>query len=108
MTFDVVIKAVREWFAFISNNYKNIINFEIAADNKDVFIVDFDTNRYIAQLVVENEGFHPHRFVSFIALDIEKDIFQKDAYSYYDNNESTIDEIIEQLNKGISFITRYS
>ena len=26
-------------------------------------------SRYLAELVVEPEGFHPHRFVSFEALD---------------------------------------
>ena len=80
MTLDNVMNEIHRWYDGIAKKYAKVIKFEIDKDEKDIFIVNFDTNRYVAQLVVEDMGFHPHRFVSFTVLDIEKDIHQDYPY----------------------------
>lgn len=104
MTLESVMNEIHKWYEYISKKYTNVIKFEIDKNEKDVFIVNLETNRYIAQLVVEDIGFHPHRFVSFIVLDVAKDVMQENAYSYFDNEKDSIRDIIEQLNGGIDFI----
>lgn len=104
MTLENVMNEVHNWYEYVSRKYADIIKFEVDKNEKDMFIINLETNRYIAQLVVEDIGFHPHRFVSFIALDASKDIMQENAYSYYDKENDSISEIIEQLNNGIEFV----
>ena len=105
MTLENVMNEIYLWYNYITKKYAEVIKFEIDKDEKDIFIVNFETNRYVAQLVVEDIGFHPHRFVSFIVLDVEKDIHQDYPYLFYDDEKDSISDIIEQLNKGIEFIS---
>ncbi|MDE5577652.1 MAG: hypothetical protein K2J11_09725 [Oscillospiraceae bacterium] len=105
MTLETVMNEIHKWYENITKKYAEIIRFEIDKDGKDIFIVNFDTNKYIAQLVVEDIGFHPHRFVSFIALDKERDIHQNYPYLFYDDEKDSVSDIIEKLNSGIEFIS---
>lgn len=105
MTLKTVMNEIHKWYENITKKYAEVIKFEIDKDEKDIFIVNFDTNKYVAQLVVEDIGFHPHRFVSFTVLDIEKDIHQNYPYLFYDDEEDSVSDIIEQLNRGIEFIS---
>ena len=105
MKLENVLSEIHKWYECVSRKYAGIIYFEIDKNEEDLFIVNLETNRYIAQLVVENTGFHPHRFVSFVVLDIEKDVTQQYAYYYYDSEKDSISDIIDQLNQGIEFIT---
>lgn len=104
MTLESVMSEIHNWYECISRQYIGVINFQIDKNEKDMFIVNLETDRYIAQLVVENIGFHPHRFVSFNVLDVEKDVKQEYAYCYYDSEKDSISDIIDQLNRGIDFI----
>ena len=105
MTLETVMNEIHKWYENITKKYAEVIKFEIDKDDKDIFIVNFDTNRYVAQLVVEDIGFHPHRFVSFIILDIERDIHQNYPYLFYDDEKDSVSDIIEQLNSVIEFIS---
>lgn len=105
MTLETVMSEIHKWYENITKKYAEVIKFEIDKDEKDIFIVNFDANRYLAQLVVEDIGFHPHRFVSFIVLDIEKDIHQNYPYLFYDDEKDSVSDIIGQLNSGIEFIS---
>ncbi len=104
--FNKVMKSIHQWYFKISNNYNNLINFEIVRDDENIFILNLDTERYISQLIIEKEGFHPHRFVEFYVLDIEKDIKQEPIWTYYDSENDSIKDIIDNLNSGITFITQ--
>ncbi len=104
--FNKVMKSIHQWYFSISNNYNNLIRFEIVKDNEKIFILNLDTKRYISQLTVEKEGFHPHRFVEFYVLDIEKDVNQNPVWTYYDNKNASVKDIINNLNLGIDFITK--
>ncbi len=104
MTLEYVMIEIHKWYECVSRKYIDVIKFKIDKNKKDVFIVNLETDRYIASLVVEDIGFHPHRFVSFYVIDAEKDVMQEAAYSYYDSEKDSMTDIIEQLNKGIEFI----
>lgn len=66
MTFDIVINEIHKWYETITKKYAEIVKCEIDKDEKNLFAVHFNTDRHIAQLVVDDIGFHPYRFVSFI------------------------------------------
>ena len=105
MHFDDVMNTVHTWLTEISEKYKNKISIEIMNDNNSSFIVNFETERFIAQLTVNDGGFQPFRFVEFHVLDSGKSVNQPPAYLYHDNDESTKDEIINNLNDCINFIS---
>lgn len=104
--FNDVMKAVHQWYRIISEKYLKSIMFEIDRDNESAFIVNLETKRYIAQLTVENCGFHPYRYVSFYVLDTEKDESQQSPFVYYDSENASISDIVENLNLGVDFIIK--
>ena len=104
MQLDTVMQEVHKWIFRISEDHKNTVSVEIVSDKEDGFIVDLETERFMAQLTVNDAGFQPYRFVEFIALDKEKDLTQPYAYLYHDNEDSLAEEIIKNLNDGLSFI----
>ena len=106
MTLERVMDEIHKWYDQTSKRYSDKIKFELAQNEKDFLLVYLETNRYIAELTVENPGFHPHRFVSFVVLELDKNPQQKPIYSYYDSDKDSINDIIEQLNNGITFITK--
>ena len=104
MTFDIVMNEIHKWCEKITRKYAGFIKYEIEKDEKNIFIVNFNTNRFMAQLVVDNIGFHPYRFVSFVILDMERDIYQQPSYVFYDDENNSVSDIIAHLNFGIEFI----
>ena len=104
MQLDTVIQEVYKWVFRISEDYKNTVSIEIVSDKESGFIVNFETDKFIAQLTVNDTEFQPYRFVEFIALDKGKDLNQPYAYLYHDNESSSTEEIIKNLNDGLNFI----
>ncbi|MCH5193124.1 MAG: hypothetical protein J1F11_04115 [Oscillospiraceae bacterium] len=104
MQLEIVMQEVHKWIFRISEDHKNTVRVEIVSDKEDSFIVDFETDKFIAQLTVNDTGFQPYRFVEFIALDKGRDLNQPYAYLYHDNEESRAEEIIKNLDDELSFI----
>lgn len=99
-----VISEVSDWLSNISEQYHDSLKINITKANTKVLLVDFENDNYLAQLVVEDIGFHPYRFCSFSVLDVNQDSYQKDAYCYYDNENSNMHEILEHLTNGVLFM----
>lgn len=98
-----VTDAIKIWIKTVQEMYRSEINVEFLTERKDYLRYIIESANYLAELVVEPEGFHPHRFVWFEALDKRKDSLQK-PYVYFDEKNSSIENIIENLNKGISYM----
>lgn len=98
-----VTDAIKMWIRTVQEMYRSEINVEFLTERKDYLRYIIESANYLAELVVEPEGFHPHRFVWFEALDKRKDSLQK-PYVYFDEKDSSIENIIENLSKGISYM----
>ena len=98
-----VIDAIQMWIRTVQEMYSNEIDVEFLIVHEDYLRYIIESTNYLAELVVEPEGFHPHRYVSFEALDKRKGLSQE-PYFYFDDKDSSVENIIENLNKGISYI----
>lgn len=98
-----VIDTIQMWIRTVQEMYHDEIDVEFLVEHEDYLRYIIESANYLAELVVEPEGFHPHRYVSFVALDIRKDLLQE-PYFYYDEKDSSVENILENLNKGISHV----
>ena len=96
-----VTGSIQMWIRAVRELYRGGINVEFLMEHEDYLRYIIESTNYLAELVVEPEGFHPHRYVSFVALDKRKDLLQE-PYFYYDEKDSSVENILENLNKGIS------
>ncbi|MCI8351879.1 MAG: hypothetical protein HFJ86_12070 [Oscillospiraceae bacterium] len=98
-----VIDTIQMWIRTVQEMYHGEIDVEFLVEHEDYLRYIIESANYLAELVVEPEGFHPHRYVSFVALDKRKDLLQE-PYFYYDEKDSSVENILENLNKGISHV----
>ena len=98
-----IIDTIQIWIRTVQEMYSNEIDVEFLIEQKNYLRYVIESANYIAELGVEPEGFHPHRYVAFEALDKRKD-FSQEPYFYFDGKNSSVENIIENLNKGISYI----
>ena len=98
-----VIDAIQMWIRTVQEMYRDKMDVEFLVEHKDYLRYIIESTNYLAELVVEPEGFHPHHYVSFEALDKRKDLPQE-PYFYFDEKDSSVENILENLNKGISYI----
>ncbi len=98
-----LIDAIYMWIRTAQEMYRGKISVEFLVEHEDYLRYIIESANYLAELVIEPEGFHPHRFVLFEALDKRKDSLQK-PYFYFDEKDSSIESIIENLNKCILYI----
>ncbi len=100
-----LIDAIYMWIRTAQEMYRGKISVEFLVEHEDYLRYIIESANYLAELVIEPEGFHPHRFVLFEALDKRKDSLQK-PYFYFDEKDSSIESIIENLNKCILYIIK--
>lgn len=98
-----VIDIIQTWIRTVQERYRGKVKVEFLVEHEDFLRYFIESTNYLAELVVETEGFHPHRFVSFEILDKRKDLLQK-PYYYFDEKDSSMETILENLNKGISYM----
>lgn len=98
-----IIDTIQMWIRTVQEMYSNEIDVEFLIEQKNYLRYVIESANYIAELVVEPEGFHPHRYVAFQALDKRKD-FSQEPYFYFDGKNSSVENIIKNLNKGILYI----
>lgn len=103
MKFCEVIDSIQRWIRTVQEMYRGEINIEFLTEREDYLRYIIESTNYLAELVVEPEGFHPHRYVWFMALDKRKDSLQE-PYFYLDEKDSSVENMIENLNKGILYI----
>lgn len=107
---DILFNKVRtEIIKWIEDNKSRFaeekINVEVL-NNSDSYSVVFDFNNCMAEIDINQPEFAPYRYVSIEVVAIV-DNTSKLIYSWYDDDSTTIKEILFQLNKGIKYASNY-
>lgn len=103
MKLSEIIDAIQEWIRIIKGKYNKETNIEFLVEQEDYLRYIIESANYLAELVVEPKGFHPHRFVWFEILDKRKASLQE-PYFYLDGENSSVESILENLNQGLSYM----
>lgn len=96
--FESALRTVREWARRVP------LSPEILRDDPDGLRIIWETKTHLAELIVSRVEYAPYRFVSFQLLDILREPDQALVYSYFDGVDSTMDEILTALDRGIELI----
>lgn len=108
--FDQIKKRILEWWQQYILNGNNFI--ELEKNENNVLIFDLTFDNCLAQIIVNDEYFVPYKNVSFEAVTMgsEKAIangYPELIYFFYDSEDMTEDEVVNQLNEGIRFCLNY-
>ena len=96
--FESTLRAVREWALRVP------LSPEVLRDDPDGLRIIWETGTHLAELIVSRGEYAPYRFVSLQVLDLRRDTDQASVYSYFDRQDSTMDEILTALKRGIGLI----
>ena len=96
--FESTLRTVREWALRVS------LSPEVLRDDPDGLRIIWETGTHLAELIVSQGEYAPYRFVSFQILDLLREPDQALVYSYFDSEDSTMDEILTALDRGIELI----
>ena len=105
--FDKIRTEIIKWIEDNKSRFeKERINLEVVNNNRYSYSVIFDFNNCMVEIDINQPDFAPYRYVSFEMVAIV-DETPKLVYSWYDDDNTNIDEILFQLNKGIKYATMY-
>ena len=93
--FESTLRAVREWALRVP------LSPEVLRDDPDGLRIIWETKTHLAELIVCRGEFAPYRFVSLQVLDLRREVDQSSVYIYFDGEDSTTDEILTALDRGI-------
>ena len=103
-----VRKAVEQWLIDNKTMFKNnnILVEKVEKTYEQLFII-LSFQKCLAAIVVAKDAFAPYRYVLFEMGDIVDGI-HKMIYSWYDNENTTINEIVRSLDESIEFALNYN
>ena len=96
--FESTLRTVREWALRVP------FSPEVLRDDPDGLRIIWETGTHLAELIISRGEYAPYRFVSLQILDILQEPDQASVYSYFDSEDSTTDEILTALDRGIELI----
>ena len=96
--FESTLRYLREWARRVPLSPK------VLRDDPTGLRIIWETSTHLAELIVSRGEFAPYRFVSFQILDLLREPDQALVYSYFDSEDSTMDEILTALDRGIELI----
>ena len=102
--YEEILKACKEWFYYIQVLYTDRLDIDIDVDNSKAFVANIDSDLYLGQLCISEPDFRPYNFVEFTILDIRQDIGKVPAFWYGDREGDTVQEIIDNLNRGLKIL----
>lgn len=102
-----IIRRTKGWIRQAALTYHGTIAVEYLAEEECFLRYILETKHYLAELVVEPDGFHPHCHVQFTAFDLDAVDTTSYAYCYYDDEESTEDDIFGHLDEAVSYIVSH-
>lgn len=105
MEFEQLISNIMDWIRDTQDKYKEKLNIEFIKEEASFLHYIIESKSYLAEIVIEPKGFHPHRHVWFEALDKNKDISQI-PYIYVDDENASLTDILNNLNKQIAYIIK--
>lgn len=103
--YDEILKSCKEWFNTVQREYADKVKADIAVDDPNEFVANIDSQMYLSQLVVSRADYKPYRFVEYTVMDVGQAADAKPAFWYGDSEGESIREIINNLNKGIRFLS---
>ena len=106
--FEEKIKACREWFYGIQVLYADKLDISIAVDDSNEFVANIDSAHHLGQLCVSQPDFRPYDFVEFTILAMRQDSDQAPTFWYGDRAEDTVQDIINNLNRGLNILLEES
>ncbi|MCG6842219.1 hypothetical protein LDJ99_09040 [Fusobacterium nucleatum] len=87
---------------FILNN----ITVDIITDTLLNYFIVFEKENYFAEIIVGKEEYAPYKFIYFDMIG-ENDKIPEILYTWFDNEETTIQDIIENINKALDYFITY-
>ena len=107
LTFTEVREIVAHWLKRNQGIFENNISVEVLRDNIDCLRFELNFGEILAEIIVEEPGFAPYRYVSFQAADIIDGVW-KMVYTWYDEEETTAEEIVGNLDKALAACRSYT
>lgn len=103
-----VRKAVKQWLIDNKTMFKNnnILVEEVEKTYEQLFII-LSFQKCLAAIVVAKDAFAPYRYVLFEMGDIVDGV-HKMIYSWYDNENTTINEVVGSLDRSIDIALNYN
>ena len=103
-----VRKAVKQWLIDNKTMFKNnnILVEEVEKTYEQLFII-LSFQKCLAAIVVAKDAFAPYRYVLFEMGDIVDGV-HKMIYSWYDNENTTINEVVGSLDRSIEIALNYN
>lgn len=102
-----IIKHVKEWAENIQIQYSETLKLEVLTEDNAIYRAEFTCSHCMAEVLVEKPHWAPYRDVSFLVVAIVNNTAEM-VYHWYDSEENTISDILEQLDKGIRFAIDYN
>ena len=96
MKLSEVLTALRRWLAGVE------LPAQVQRDSDDSLWVIFESGNALAELIAGDGSYAPYRFVSFTVLDTRRDTMAEPVYCFYDDESHTIDDILRELDRGMT------
>lgn len=93
-----ILSAVRKWLS------RTDLPAEVLEDREDSLRVIFETENALAELIVSDPDLAPYRHVSFRVMDVRRELEDGPVFCFYDDETSTIDDILRELDRGAAQI----
>lgn len=107
-TFTQIKEAIAQWLDTSSTNFLNKnIKIEIEKNTSDCLYIILSFSECLAAIVVAIPDFAPYRFVSFEAFSLVGGV-NKMVHSWYDTENTTVEDIIKNLDVAICIAFEYS
>lgn len=94
MTFRDVLGAARQWLETVKIEYNSWMEVEILEDSDTLFRVIIESEHHMAELIANEPGFAPYRFVSFLVLGIESTLDKPPLFCFYDDEFCSVTDIL--------------
>lgn len=104
--FQEIRLSIVSWVEENKDYFKeNKLNTIFLRNENEGFVVSFENDIAMAELVVERPSYAPYRFVSFEIVALEEDE-AKIVYRWYDKENTSINEIKHELKNGIDYFIK--
>lgn len=104
MRFADVLGAVHQWMDAVKIQYDSWLEIEILEDRDTMFRAVMESRNHLAELIVNEPGFAPYRFVSFQVLGMESTCDKPPLFCFYDDETCGVSDIISRLNEMLKHI----
>ena len=94
-----VLGAVHQWMDAVKIQYDSWLEVEILEDRDTMFRAVMESKNHLAELIVNEPGFAPYRFVSFQVLGMESTGDKPPLFCFYDDETCEVSDIISRLNE---------